>query len=142
MLALVNPDGGKPTQEGKKFRSNPTMERMRELLKTDEARATYKRRKTIVEPVFGQIKQQRGIREFRLRRFEKTKAEWLLICLTHNLLKLYRHAWLPKRTSNGTEGPGKPKDDQKPSRKHPAGQTAPLISRGMRKCPGTRTRHR
>lgn len=99
MLALVSPDGGgkKDDAEEEKRRSNPTMERMRELLKTDEAKALYKQRKTIVEPVFGQIKQARGIREFRLRGFEKTKAEWKLICLTHNLLKLYRHAWLPKR---------------------------------------------
>lgn len=63
MLALVNPDGGKPTKEGKKFRSNPTMERMQEVLKTDEAKAIYKQRKTTVEPVFGQMKQGRGIRE-------------------------------------------------------------------------------
>ena len=102
MLALVSPDGGrKKNDEGEtgKRRSNPTMERMRELLKTDEAKALYKERKTIVEPVFGQIKQGRGIREFRLRGFEKTKAEWKRICLTHNLLKLYRHDWLPKRAS-------------------------------------------
>jgi transposase len=102
MLALVNPDGGKKKnqdEEQEKRRANPTMERMRELLKTDEAKAIYKQRKTIVEPVFGQIKQARGIREFRLRGLQKTKAEWKLICLTHNLLKLYRHDWLPKRAS-------------------------------------------
>ncbi len=102
MLALVNPDGDKKKNqddEQDKRRANPTMERMRELLKTDEAKAIYKQRKTIVEAVFGQIKQARGIREFRLRGFEKTKAEWQLTCLTHNLLKLYRHDWLPKKAS-------------------------------------------
>jgi transposase len=102
MLALVNPDGGKKKnqdEEQEKRRANPTMERMRELLKTDEAKAIYKQRKTIVEPVFGQIKQARGIREFRLRGFAKTKAEWQLICLTHNLLKLYRHDWLPAKVN-------------------------------------------
>lgn len=102
MLALVNPDGGKKKstdEEQEKRRSNPTMVRVRELLKTDEAKALYSQRKTIVEPVFGQIKQARGIREFRLRGLQKTKAEWQLICLTHNLLKLYRHDWLPKRAS-------------------------------------------
>jgi transposase len=123
-LALVNPDGGKKKnkdEEQEKQRSNPTMQRMRELLKTDEAKAIYKQRKTIVEPVFGQIKQERGIREFRLRGFKKTKAEWLLICLTHNLLKLYRHEWLPKRASGGPESPGKPGNDQKSPRKPSCG---------------------
>lgn len=102
MLALVNPDGGKKKskdEEQEKRRSNPTMVRMRELLESDEAKALYKQRKTIVEPVFGQIKQERGIRDFRLRGFQKTKAEWKLICLTHNLLKLYRHDWLPRKAS-------------------------------------------
>ncbi|MCU0229360.1 MAG: transposase [Bryobacterales bacterium] len=107
MLVLVNLDGGKKraSDEATPRRSNPTMERMRELLKTDEAKAVYKQRKAIVEPVFGQIKQERGIRDFRLRGFTKTKAEWKRIYLTHNLLKLYRHEWLPKRTN--TE-PGSP----------------------------------
>ena len=132
MLALVNPDGGKP-DDAKKFRSNPTMERMRELLKTDEAKAIYKQRKTIVEPVFGQIKQERGIREFRLRGFKKTKAEWLLICLTHNLLKLYRHGWLPKRTSGGIESPGKPKNDQKSPQKSSCGPKCEVPTRRRRR---------
>ncbi|MDZ7637746.1 MAG: transposase [Bryobacterales bacterium] len=59
-LALVNPDGGKKKEGAEKRRSNPTMERMRELLKTDEAKTLYKQRKTIVEPVFGQIKALTG----------------------------------------------------------------------------------
>ncbi|MCC6264791.1 MAG: transposase [Bryobacterales bacterium] len=58
-----------------KRRKNPTMDAMRELLATEEAAALYRQRKVIVEPVFGQIKQQRGIREFRLRGIKKTKAE-------------------------------------------------------------------
>lgn len=102
MPALESPDGGKKkddSDEAQKRRANPTMERMRELLKTDEAKAIYKQRKTIVEPVFGQIKRARGIREFRLRGLKKTTAEWQLICLTHNLLKLYRHDWLPRKAS-------------------------------------------
>ncbi|MDZ7637598.1 MAG: hypothetical protein U5J83_05020 [Bryobacterales bacterium] len=50
----MSPDGGKKKSgdaEAKIRRSNPTMERMRELLKTDEAKTLYKQRKTIVEPV-------------------------------------------------------------------------------------------
>lgn len=120
MLALVSPDGGKKKSgdaEAKIRRSNPTMERMRELLKTDEAKALYAQRKTIVEPVFGQIKQERGIREFRLRGLKKTKAEWQLICLTHNLLKLYRHDWLPKQAAGKPGSPAEQKNGQKSSRK-------------------------
>jgi len=64
-----------------------------------------------VESVFGQIKQERGIREFRLRGFQRTNTEWLLICLAHNLRKLYRHEWLPKRASRGTGGPARPEID-------------------------------
>jgi len=63
---------------------------MRDKLKTDTGKAIYKLRKAIVEPVFGQIKEARGIRAFLLRGYEKASAEWQLICLTHNLLKLYR----------------------------------------------------
>ena len=42
-----------------------------------------------VEPVFGQIKQARGFRQFLLRGLEKVKLEWKLICAGHNLLKLF-----------------------------------------------------
>jgi hypothetical protein len=48
----------------------------------------YRLRKQLPEPVFGQIKQARGFRQFLLRGFEKVRAEWALICTTHNLLKL------------------------------------------------------
>ena len=50
----------------------------------------YARRKVIVEPPFGQIKQARGFRQFLLRGLVKVTGEWSLITLTHNLLKLYR----------------------------------------------------
>lgn len=61
---------------------------MARKLRTIKGRATYARRKAIVEPVFGQIKQARGLRGFLLRGLDKVSAEWLLICTTHNLLKL------------------------------------------------------
>jgi len=48
----------------------------------------YRLRKQTVEPVFGQIKQARGFRQFLLRGLDKVKAEWTLICTVHNLLKL------------------------------------------------------
>jgi DDE family transposase len=48
-----------------------------------------------VEPVFGQIKGARGFRRFSLRGLEKVKGEWCLVCLTHNLLKLWRYRGVP-----------------------------------------------
>jgi len=60
-------------------------------LQTDTGRALYALRKTIVEPVFGQIKECRGFRRFLLRGLRKVNAEWSLITATHNLLKLHRH---------------------------------------------------
>ena len=64
--------------------------RMRRKLKTKVGKAVYAARKAIVEPVFGQIKQARGFRQFLLRGIEKVRGEWSLVCLTHNLLKRYR----------------------------------------------------
>ena len=70
-------------------------ERMARKLRTIKGRATYSKRKQIVEPVFGQIKEARGIRRFLLRGVKKVRAEWKLICATHNLLKLWRRGGAP-----------------------------------------------
>jgi len=67
-------------------------EAMAHKLRTATGRALYAARKHIIEPVFGQIKSARGIRAFLLRGRENVSAEWQLICLTHNLLKLWRCA--------------------------------------------------
>lgn len=66
------------------------VDRMRRKLQTKAGAAIYATRKTVVEPVFGQIKQARGFRQFLLRGVDKVQGEWALICLTHNILKLYR----------------------------------------------------
>lgn len=66
------------------------IEKMREKLRTVEGQAIYKQRKAVVEPVFGQIKEARGIRRFSFRGMQKVLAEWDIICLTHNVLKLFR----------------------------------------------------
>jgi transposase len=68
---------------------------MAKKLRTATGRALYAARKHIVEPVFGQIKRVRGFRKFLLRGLRLVSAEWQLICLTHNLLKIWR------RVSNG-----------------------------------------
>jgi transposase len=67
-------------------------ESMRQKLRTAEASALYRMRKAIVEPVFGQIKGVRGLRRFALRGLALVRAEWRFIAMTHNLLKLFRHA--------------------------------------------------
>jgi transposase len=66
-------------------------EAMRQKLASATGKVLYAARKRIVEPVFGQTKGARGIRGFLLRGLEKVAAEWQLICLTHNLLKIWRH---------------------------------------------------
>ena len=65
-------------------------EAMREKLRTEAGRTVYKMRKAIVEPVFGQIKEQRGFRRFSLRGKENVSREWKLVCAVSNLLKLFR----------------------------------------------------
>jgi hypothetical protein len=78
--------------------------RMRERLASETGKALYATRKATVEPVFGQIKEARNIRRFRLRSLSKAACEWKLICATHNLLKLFRHltvvtpGWAPAAT--------------------------------------------
>jgi transposase len=64
-------------------------DRMRRTLQTTRGRRRYSRRKAIVEPVFGQIKQGRGYRQFLLRGMQQVRGEWVLICTTHNMLKLW-----------------------------------------------------
>jgi len=66
------------------------IEQMRYKLRQPDGKDVYKFRKAIVEPVFGQIKEARGFRRFSLRGLEAVTMEWDLICLTHNLLKLFR----------------------------------------------------
>jgi transposase len=70
-------------------------ERMAAKVQSPEGRALYARRKVIVEPVFGQIKEARGFRRFLLRSLAKIRGEWCLVCLTHNLLKVWRYACAP-----------------------------------------------
>jgi transposase len=77
-----------------RIRQNTTLvERMARKLRTKLGRSIYKKRKQIVEPVFGQIKQVRGFRQFSMRGIFKCQCEWDLVCLTHNLLKLFRSGW-------------------------------------------------
>lgn len=74
--------------EGKRKITGPLTQAMRDKLKRAGWRSRYRLRKQIVEPVFGQIKQARGFRQFLLRGIEKVSAEWAMICTAHNLTKL------------------------------------------------------
>jgi len=80
----------KPCQRGPLPREAGRVERMERKLETKVGAAVYATRKFIVEPVFGQIKQARGFRQFLLRGIEKVRGEWALICMTHNLLKFHK----------------------------------------------------
>jgi len=89
------PHGAAALPDGR--RESPAKAAMREKLSTAQGRQTYSRRKAIVEPVFGQIKDARGLDRFLLRGLAKIRGEWSLMCTTHNLLKLYRRKGAPSR---------------------------------------------
>jgi len=78
-----------PCPRGRLPKGATRVDRMKRRLKTKAGKAVYAARKTIVEPVFGQIKQARGFRQFLLRGIHKVRGEWSLLCLTHNILKIY-----------------------------------------------------
>ena len=80
----------KPCARGRLPEDATRVDRMKRKLQTKAGKAVYAARKTIVEPVFGQIKQARGFRQFLMRGIDKVSGEWALVCLTHNILKLYR----------------------------------------------------
>jgi hypothetical protein len=65
---------------------------MRALLDTDDGRQRYRRRQAMIEPIFGQTKFNRAAARFRRRGLAACRAEWQLLCATHNLLKLWRAA--------------------------------------------------
>ncbi|HZB55305.1 MAG TPA: IS1182 family transposase [Reyranella sp.] len=79
-----DPAGGEAQRRG------PLVAAMRDQLRRAGRRSRYRLRKQVVEPVFGQIKQARGFRQFLLRGCEKVAHEWALICTAHNLAKLCR----------------------------------------------------
>jgi transposase len=66
-------------------------QRMARKLRTKKGKATYAKRKGMIEPIFGQLKQVLGFRQFSLRGLASMRGEWRLMCAVHNLLKLWRH---------------------------------------------------
>jgi transposase len=84
--------GGKSATAKRPLKPGSLIARMSAKLKRAGHRSRYRWRKQVVEPVFGQIKQARGFRQFLLRGIEKVRAEWALICTAHNLTKLAARA--------------------------------------------------
>ena len=95
----VPPNQRKPFngEEPATLPTNATLqERMWHKLASKAGREVFSRRKAIVEPVFAQIKHVRGFRQFLLRGLAQVEAEWLLVCMTHNLLKAFRARKAPQ----------------------------------------------
>jgi hypothetical protein len=93
---LITPDAVHPGAKPRRTRAGSAAQRMRDKLKSAAAQTLYAMRRAIVEPVFGHIIQTRGLRRFTFRGLPQVRAEWNLICLTHDLLKLSRRRWLPQ----------------------------------------------
>jgi transposase len=80
---------GEPLRVGQVQQHHPQLRAMRRKLQSPAGRKVYERRKAIVEPVFGSLKQQRGMRQFRTRSLAKVAAEFSLATLAYNLTRLY-----------------------------------------------------
>jgi hypothetical protein len=79
---------GAPTAAPEPAGAPTRVEAMRAKIKAGGHASPYRLRKQLPEPVFGQIKQARGFRQFLLRGFEQVRGEWAIVCAVHNLLKL------------------------------------------------------
>ena len=88
IAAYIATGRAKHPGQDKRERGGRLTKAMRLKLRRAAWRSRYRLRKQIVEPVFGQIKQARGFRQFLLRGIEKVTAEWALLCTAHNLTKL------------------------------------------------------
>src|ERR1700674_1249315 len=83
-----------PEADPKSAAAPTRVEAMRAKIKAGGHASPYRLRKQLPEPVFGQIKQARGFRQFLLRGFENVRGEWSIVCTAHNLLKLAQ-GWSP-----------------------------------------------
>jgi transposase len=79
-----------PVPRGRIPENLSAKQRMQRKLRTKKGREQYAKRKGIIEPIFGQMKQVLGFRQFSLRGLAAMRAEWRLMCTVHNLLKLWR----------------------------------------------------
>ena len=98
-------------------------QRMDRKLRTKKGRETYAKREGMFEPISGQIKQGRGFRQFLLRGLDKMRGEWLLVCLTHNILKMLIN---PHRSPEGARYKGL---SRKPANNCPNQTSSPYDAR-------------
>lgn len=94
-VQVICPPDADTRRKPTKIRSGPDYERMRRRLSEPEARAAYRRRQQMIEPVFAQVKLRQRAGRFSRRGLAACRAEWRLTAATHNLLKLYRHSLSP-----------------------------------------------
>jgi hypothetical protein len=94
--AKVEPPSGGPAENG------AARKRMEQRIESERGREPYPQRAAIAEPVFGQIKTTQGIDRFRRRGHTAVRDEWKLICLMHNLLKLFRRVGAVSLPQNAT----------------------------------------
>jgi hypothetical protein len=95
LTVLVPPDGharGEPNPQ----RRGGLYQHMRERLASDDGAELYRRRMTMIEPIFGQTKTNRRADRFQRRGLPAVRSEWRLIAATHNLLKLWRTTGAPQ----------------------------------------------
>lgn len=92
IVPIVAPDTSR--ERPRKTRLGGPYDFMRRVIATERGGALYAQRQWMVEPVFGQIKANRGIGRFKRRGLAAARSEWRLIAATHNLLKLHRHSLL------------------------------------------------
>jgi len=97
---LAHDEQAPPAPRGRIPASATLKERMARKLRTKPGRAAYRRRKAIVEPVFGQSMTCQNGRQLLLRGEDGARGEWRLLAACHNLRKIFRHA--------GTTGPAAP----------------------------------
>ena len=91
---LVAPDADR-RKEPRPGRRGGLYDFMRTVLATDRGQQLYAQRQVLVEPVFGQIKHNRGADRFARRGRAAARSEWRLLAATNNLLKLWRHTTAP-----------------------------------------------
>lgn len=92
IVPIVAPDTSR--ERPRKTRLGGPYDFMRRVIATEHGGALYSQRQWMVEPVFGQIKANRGIDRFKRRGLAAARSEWRLVAATHNLLKLHRHRLL------------------------------------------------
>src|SRR5206468_777702 len=105
---LIPPDTGRHRTTRRNWEGG-RYDEMRQVLASERGGELYRRRQPMIEPVFGQMKFNRGLDRFRRRGRGAVRTEWRLITATHNLLKLHRHALAAARRSPRRSPPSQPR---------------------------------